>query len=84
MRIETMKPDAPVHVKPSSRAVDLGIGEPGGSGWRDTTLSLAQAEMVLHAIGLAIARIKEDQRLADEERARTAQVVLDTEVRLHQ
>jgi hypothetical protein len=45
-----------------------------------TALSLPQAEMVLHALGLEIAQIKERQRRESVERAHLAQVVLDTEV----
>ena len=81
MRIETRNPDAPVHVTPSSENIELGISEPSAGGCRFTTLSGPQAEMVLHALGLGIAQIKEQQRREAEERAHLAQVVLDTEVR---
>jgi hypothetical protein len=37
--------------------------------------------MVLHALGLAIAQIREQQRRAAEERQRLARVVAETEVR---
>jgi len=81
MRIETLRPDAPIHVTPSTEHIELGIGEPPDAGWRLTTLSLPQAEMVLHALGLGIAQIRERQRREVEERERLAQVVFDTEVR---
>jgi hypothetical protein len=80
MRIETQRPEAPVHVSPSGEQVELGIGEPSGGKWFATALSLPQAEMVLHALGLEVAQIKERQRREAAERARLDQVVLDTEV----
>lgn len=80
MRIETQRPEAPVHVSPSGESVELGIGEPSGGKCFVTTLSLPQAEMVLHALGLEVAQIKERQRRETAERAHLAQVVLDTEV----
>jgi len=79
MRIEAQRPEAPVHVSPSGELVELGIGEPGGK-WLATTLSLPQAEMVLHALGLEVAQIRERQHREAAERAHLAQVVLDTEV----
>ena len=81
MRIETRNPDAPVHVTPSGEDIELRIGEPPDDSCRFTTLSIPQAEMVLHALGLGIAQIKEQKRREAEERAHLAQVVLDTEVR---
>jgi len=45
-------------------------------------MSLEQAEMVLHALGLVVARIREDARLRAEERAGLAERLLDQEVRL--
>ena len=80
MRIETQRPEMPVHVSASGESVELGIGEPSGGKWFVTALSLPQAEMVLHALGLEIAQIKERQRRESVERAHLAQVVLDTEV----
>ena len=79
MRIETQRPGAPVHVSSSSEYVELGIGEPSG-GEVVTALSLPQAEMVLHALGLEVAGIKERQRREAAERAQLAQVVSHTEV----
>jgi hypothetical protein len=45
-------------------------------------MSAEQAEMVLHALGLAVARIREEARLRAEERAGLAERLLDQEVRL--
>jgi hypothetical protein len=42
MRIETQRPEAPVHVSPSGESVELGIGEPSGGQWLVTALSLPQ------------------------------------------
>ena len=80
MRIETQSPEGPVHVSTSGEYVELGIGEPSGCKWFVTALSLPQAGMVLHALGLEVAPIKERQRRETAERAHLAQAVLDTEV----
>jgi hypothetical protein len=80
MRIETERPERPVHVSASGGSVELGIGEPSGGTWVVTALSLPQAEMVLHALGLEVAQIEERQRREVAEQAHLAQVVLDTEV----
>jgi hypothetical protein len=80
MRIETQRPEMPVHVSASGESVELGIGEPSGGKWFVTALSLPQAEMVLHALGLEVAQIKERQRRETAEQAHLAQGVLDTEV----
>ncbi|HUM16708.1 MAG TPA: hypothetical protein VL086_13525 [Candidatus Nitrosotalea sp.] len=69
----------PVQVGPSGDHVELGIGEPSGQ-WLATALSLPQAEMVLHALGLEVAQIRERQRREAAERARLAQAIADTEV----
>lgn len=82
MRIDTMRQDAPVHVAAPGEAVELRIGEPG-TGSCVTTLSVPQAEMVLHALGFAIAQVRERQRREAEHRAHLAQVILDTEVDKH-
>ena len=82
MRIAAMRPDAPVHVSAPGEDVELRIGEPG-TGSSVTVLSVPQAEMVLHALGLAIAQVRERQRCEAEHRAHLAQVVLDTEVDKH-
>ena len=80
MRIETQRPEMPVQVGPSGDYVELGIGEPSGGQWLATALSLPQAEMVLHALGLEVAQIRERQRREAAERARLAQAIADTEV----
>jgi hypothetical protein len=43
-----------------------------------------QAEMLLHALGLAVARIREDARLEAEERAGLEERLLNQEVRLNE
>lgn len=80
MRIETQRSEAPVHVRSSSEWVELGIGEPSEGKVVVTVLSLPQAEMVLHALGLEVAQIRERQRREAVERAQLAQVVSHTEV----
>jgi hypothetical protein len=80
MRIETQTPEMPVHVNGSGESVALGIGEQPADTGTVTTLSLPQAEMVLHALGLEVARIKERERREAAERAHLAQAILDTEV----
>jgi hypothetical protein len=80
MRIDTMTPEMAVHVTPSDQTIELGMGEPRAAGSSVARLSVPQAEMVLHALGLAIAQIKETERRAAEERRRLAQVVAETEV----
>ena len=84
MRIETLKPDAPVYVTPSSENIELGIGDAPSGARRVATLSIPQAEMVGHALGLEIAQIKERQRREADERSHLAEVLLDTEFRLHE
>ena len=64
------------------QGVLLSIGEPGAEGGRSATMSPEQAEMVLHALGLAVARIREEARLNAEERAGLEERLLDQEVRL--
>ena len=73
---------AAVHVCPREGSVLLMIGEPGDEGSRSATMSPEQAEMVLHALGLAVASIREQERLKTEERAGLAERLLDQEVRL--
>ncbi|HSE05734.1 MAG TPA: hypothetical protein VLK35_16415 [Methylomirabilota bacterium] len=80
MRIETQTPEMPVHVDGSGESVALGIGEPSGGTRAVVMLSLPQAEMVLHALGLEVAEIKERWRREAAERAHLAQAILDTEV----
>ncbi len=80
MRIETLS-GVPVHVSALDDTIKLEIGEPSDAGRRATMLSVPQAAMLLHALGLEIAQIGEQQRRAIEERAHLAQVVADTEIR---
>jgi hypothetical protein len=82
MRIDTMTAGMAVHVSPTDELVELRIGEPGEARSSVASLSIAQAEMLLHALGFGIAQIREQQRRSAEERQRLAQVVADTEVRL--
>ncbi len=84
MRIETLKADAPVHVNASGENIALAVGDPREDGQRSATLSIPQAEMVIHALGLRIAQFRERQRRAAEERSHLAEVLLDTEFRLHE
>lgn len=80
MRIETMKADVAVHVSRSDETIELTIGDGGAAGASAATLSIFQAEMVLHALGLAIAQIREQQRRLVEEQQRLARIVADLEV----
>ena len=82
VKVETQTPSVAVHVGPREGSVVLAFGEPGAAGGRSVTLSPAQAEMVLHALGLAVARISEEARLKAEERAGLAERLLEQEVRL--
>lgn len=82
MKIDTLTGLASVLVCPREDKVLLSIGEPGAEGGRSATMSPEQAEMVLHALGLAVARIREDARLKAEERAGLEERLLDQEVRL--
>jgi hypothetical protein len=81
-RIDTLTVGAAVHVCPREGGVLLAIGEPGAEGSRFAVMSPEQAEMVLHALGLAAARIREEARLRIEESAGLAERLLDQEVRL--
>ena len=82
VKIETQTAGVPVHVGPREGSVVLSIGEPGAAIGRSVTLSPEQAEMVLHALGLAVAGIREGARLKAEERAGLAERLLEQEVRL--
>ena len=82
IKIDTRTAGAAVHVCPREDRVLLMIGEPGDEGSRSATMSPEQAEMVLHALGLAVARIREEARLKTEERAGLEERLLDQEVRL--
>jgi hypothetical protein len=82
IRIDTLTAATAVHVCLQAGGVLLMIGEPGAEGSRSATMSPEQAEMVLHALGLAVARIREEARLKTEESAGLAERLLDQEVRL--
>ena len=82
IKVETRTAETAVHVGQEEGNVLLLIGEPEVPGSRSTTMSPEQAEMVLHALGLAVARVREEARLRAEERARLAERLLDQEVRL--
>jgi len=82
IKVETRTREAAVHVGPREEGVVLVIGEPEAQDSRSTMMSLEQAEMVLHALGLVVARIREDARQRAEERAGLAERLLDQEVRL--
>jgi hypothetical protein len=84
MLIETLNADAPVGVTSSNGTIALGIGKESDGSRRVATLSVPQAEIVAHALGLEVGRIRELERRQAEERAHLAQVVLDTEVRLRE
>ncbi len=86
MRIETLEPDGPAHVTVAGENIELALGEEASrtGSRRVVTMSLPQAEMLMHALGLVIAQIHERQRCQAEERAHLAQVVFDTEFRLHE
>jgi len=81
-KIDTLTAGAAVHVRPRDGGVLLLIGEPGDEASRSATMSHEQAEMVLHALGLAVARIREEARLKTEESVGLAERLLDQEVRL--
>ena len=82
VKIDTRTAGTRIHVCPREGGVLLMIGEPGAEGSRSATMSPEQAEMVLHALGLAVARIREAARLKAEESAGLAERLLDQEVRL--
>ena len=82
VKVETQTPDVAVHVGPRAGSVVVTFSEPGSLDGRSVMLSPAQAEMVLHALGLAVARISEDARLKAEERAGLEDRLLEQEVRL--
>ena len=81
MRIETMTAGIAVQVSPSEETIELRIGEPQEGSSSVASLSVPQAEMVLHALGFGIAQIREQQRRSAAEREHLAQVVEETEVR---
>lgn len=73
---------AGIHVGQREGNVLLVIGEPEAPDSRSATMSPEQAEMVLHALGLVVARIREEARRRAEDRAGRAERLLDQEVRL--
>ena len=77
MRIETKTPGAPVEVNAGEQQVELIIGEPSETARRVAVLSVPQARMLLHAIGLAVAQVEERERLLAEERAQLAGQLAD-------
>lgn len=81
IRIETRSAGAAVHVGVQKGAALLMIGEPGAADCRVAALSPEQAEMVLHALGLTVARIREEERARAEDRAGLEKRLLDQEVR---
>lgn len=81
MRIQVTAPGTAIHVSAAGDAIELRLGEPADPGGSVATLSVPQAEMVLHALGFEIAQIRERQRLAAEERQHLARVIEDTEIR---
>lgn len=81
MKIETSQQRWALHVTPSDRSIELRIGEEADPCARATTLSLPQARMLLHALGLAAAQVEERQRVEAEERAQLAERMLDQEFR---
>lgn len=82
IKIDTLTEGTSVHVCARDGGVVLAVGEPGSEASRSATMSPEQAEMVLHALGLAVARVREGARLEMEERAGLAERLLDQEVRL--
>jgi hypothetical protein len=81
VRIETKQRQSVLHVTPTDQAVELRIGEEADARSRKAALSLPQARMLLHALGLAVAQVEERQRAEAEERADLAEKMLDQEVR---
>ncbi|HXJ83998.1 MAG TPA: hypothetical protein VMS64_35605 [Candidatus Methylomirabilis sp.] len=84
MRIETLTADTPVHIATSDENIELRIGDARAGERGVATLSLPQAEMLMHALGLRIGQIRERQRRAVEQRSHLSEVLLDTEFRLHE
>ena len=81
MRIETGAPGKAIHISAEKGNVLLSIGEPGSEGCRTATLSLEQADVVLHALGLAVARMREAERMRAQERAGLEERLLRQEIR---
>ena len=81
MRIDALHPDGPVDVSTETDHVVLAIGIPGAARHAQAALSCAQAEMVLHALGLAAAGLRDRAGQAQAERAALAERLLDQEFR---
>jgi hypothetical protein len=81
VRIETKQRQSVLHVAPTNQGIELRIGEEADARARMAALSLPQARMLLHALGLAVAQVEERQRLEAEERANLAERILDQEFR---
>ena len=82
VKIETKTPDLALQVGPEEGSVRLAIVGPGTAVGAAVTLSPEQAEMTLHALGLAVAGIREAARLKAEYRAGLEERLLEQEVRL--
>ena len=83
LEIDTRTAGAAVRVHTREGEVLLAIDGTGAQGSRSAALSPEQAEMVLHALGLAVARIREDARLKAVEHAGLEERLLAQEVRLN-
>jgi hypothetical protein len=81
VRIETKQPQSALHVAPTDQGVELRIGAEADARARMVALSLPQARMLLHALGLAVAQVEERQRVEAEERADLTEKMLDQEFR---
>jgi hypothetical protein len=79
MRIETQLPRAPLLVAAGEQGIELTIGEDANA--RATAMSLPQARILLHALGLAVAQIEERRRVEAQAQAELVQRLLDQEVR---
>lgn len=82
VRVLTQRPGAVLLVGSREGSVVVAVEESAAGAGQSVTLSPEQAEMVLHALGLAVAGIREEARLKAQERAGLAERLLDQEVRL--
>ena len=81
VKVEAGASGSAIHVAPEKGHVLLSIGEPGSEGCRTATLSPEQAGMVLHALGLAVARIRETERMRALEHAGLEERLFRQEIR---
>jgi hypothetical protein len=81
MDIETGVPEASVHVSQAGQSVELAIGAASDPSRRTAVLSVPQAEMLLHSLGLTIARMRERDRLEAQEKSRLAATMIEQEFR---